>query len=85
MYAYTLLGYIYLGIVKAVDAHYKTIRDSRCWLSRDTAHIYSTVEDLGWGCGYRNAQMMISCLLDDPVYADNVMSGSNNTDVVNYV
>jgi len=74
------------GIVKAVDTHYKTITDSRYWLSRDTAHIYSTAEDLGWGCGYRNTQMMISCLLDDPIYIDNVISGKyNDTNFVNYV
>ena len=64
-----------IGIIKAVNDHYQRIRDCRCWLSRDTAHIYSTAEDIGWGCGYRNTQMLISCLLDDPVYASNVMSG----------
>ena len=67
--------FVLIGIMDAVNAHYKTIRDSHYWLSRDTAHIYSTAEDIGWGCGYRNAQMIFSCLLDDPVYADHIKSG----------
>ena len=63
------------GIMRAVSDSYGSIKGCRCWLSQETAHIHSTVEDLGWGCGYRNIQMMISCLLTHPLYSDHVMSG----------
>lgn len=33
-------------------------------LSAPTSHISSTPSDFGWGCGYRNMQMMFSSLLD---------------------
>ena len=63
------------GIIKAINDYYGSIKGRRYWLSQDTAHVHSTVEDLGWGCGYRNIQMMISCLLAHPLYSDLVMSG----------
>ena len=70
------------GIMKAVGDSYGSIKGCRCWLSQETAHIHSTVEDLGWGCGYRNIQMMISCLLTHPLYSDNVMSGKMSCVIV---
>ena len=32
-------------------------------LSAATSHICSTPADFGWGCGYRNIQMLFSSLL----------------------
>ena len=72
------------GIIRAVGDYYGGIKGCRCWLSRETAHIHSTVEDLGWGCGYRNIQMMISCLLAHPLYSDHVMSGKTKSCVIIY-
>ena len=63
------------GIIRAVSDYYGSIKGCRYWLSQETAHIHSVVEDLGWGCGYRNIQMIISCLLAHPLYSDHVMSG----------
>ena len=73
-----------IGIIRAVRDYYGGIKGCRCWLSQETTHIHSTVEDLGWGCGYRNIQMMISCLLMHPLYSDHVMS-SKITYVCNYL
>lgn len=63
------------GIIKVINDYYGSTKGCRYWLSQETAHVHSTVEDLGWGCGYRNIQMMISCLLTHPLYSDHVMSG----------
>lgn len=38
------------------------------WLAIDTDHYASTVGDAGWGCGYRNLQMLVSALLRIDVY-----------------
>lgn len=38
------------------------------WLAIDTDHYASTVGDAGWGCGYRNLQMLISSLLRIDIY-----------------
>ncbi|XP_074625741.1 zinc finger-containing ubiquitin peptidase 1-like isoform X1 [Acropora palmata] len=38
------------------------------WLAIDTDHYASTVGDAGWGCGYRNLQMLISSLLKMDIY-----------------
>lgn len=38
------------------------------WLALDTDHYASTVGDAGWGCGYRNLQMLISALLKMDTY-----------------
>lgn len=52
------------GVIKALYEYYQT--DSRdcahVWLSAETDHFCSSAGDKGWGCGYRNLQMMLSAL-----------------------
>ncbi|XP_035463454.2 zinc finger-containing ubiquitin peptidase 1 isoform X2 [Scophthalmus maximus] len=52
------------GVVRALYEYYQT--DSRdrdhVWLSADTDHFCSSAGDKGWGCGYRNLQMLLSSL-----------------------
>ncbi|XP_018521239.1 zinc finger-containing ubiquitin peptidase 1 isoform X1 [Lates calcarifer] len=52
------------GVIRALYEYYQTeCRDCvHVWLSADTDHYCSSVGDKGWGCGYRNFQMLISCL-----------------------
>ncbi|XP_065814311.1 zinc finger-containing ubiquitin peptidase 1 [Labrus bergylta] len=52
------------GVIKALYEHYQTdCRDCvHVWLSADTDHFCSSAGDKGWGCGYRNLQMMLSSL-----------------------
>ncbi|KAL7394544.1 hypothetical protein ABVT39_027689 [Epinephelus coioides] len=52
------------GVVRALSEYYQTeCRDSvHVWLSADTDHFCSSVGDKGWGCGYRNLQMLLSSL-----------------------
>uniref|UniRef100_A0A8C6SEK6 Zinc finger-containing ubiquitin peptidase 1 n=1 Tax=Neogobius melanostomus TaxID=47308 RepID=A0A8C6SEK6_9GOBI len=59
------------GVLKALSDYYQT--DGRdcvhVWLSADTDHYCSSEGDKGWGCGYRNFQMLLSSLLRLEDYA----------------
>ncbi|XP_058503581.1 zinc finger-containing ubiquitin peptidase 1 isoform X1 [Solea solea] len=52
------------GVVRALYEYYQTeCRDcAHVWLSADTDHYCSSEGDKGWGCGYRNIQMLLSSL-----------------------
>lgn len=53
------------GVLQALYEFYQTeARDSvHVWLSTDADHYCSSEGDRGWGCGYRNFQMLLSSLL----------------------
>ncbi|XP_051780629.1 zinc finger-containing ubiquitin peptidase 1 isoform X1 [Erpetoichthys calabaricus] len=53
------------GLIKALYKYYhKEARDvAHVWLCAETDHYHSTDGDKGWGCGYRNFQMLLSALL----------------------
>ncbi|XP_042345688.1 zinc finger-containing ubiquitin peptidase 1 [Plectropomus leopardus] len=59
------------GVVTALSEYYQT--DGRdcvhVWLSADTDHYCSSAGDKGWGCGYRNFQMLLSALHRIDAYA----------------
>lgn len=61
-----------LGIIEALHRYYQNIAtDVRCvWLSTVVDHFHSSFGDKGWGCGYRNFQMLLSSLLQNEVYSD---------------
>uniref|UniRef100_A0A4W5RTB8 Zinc finger-containing ubiquitin peptidase 1 n=1 Tax=Hucho hucho TaxID=62062 RepID=A0A4W5RTB8_9TELE len=52
------------GVLDALYVYYQ--REARdcvhVWLSADTDHYCSSEGDKGWGCGYRNFQMLLSSL-----------------------
>ncbi|XP_069028138.1 zinc finger-containing ubiquitin peptidase 1 isoform X1 [Embiotoca jacksoni] len=52
------------GVLRSLSDFYQTeVRDCvHVWLSADTDHYCSSGGDKGWGCGYRNLQMMLSSL-----------------------
>ncbi|XP_023186342.1 zinc finger with UFM1-specific peptidase domain protein isoform X1 [Xiphophorus maculatus] len=52
------------GVIRALGDYYQTeCRDSvQVWLAVDTDHYSSSAGDKGWGCGYRNFQMLLSSL-----------------------
>ncbi|XP_051020160.1 zinc finger-containing ubiquitin peptidase 1 isoform X2 [Acomys russatus] len=60
------------GIIEALHRYYQnTATDVRCvWLSTVVDHFHSSFGDKGWGCGYRNFQMLLSSLLKNDVYGD---------------
>ena len=52
------------GVIRALYDYYQTeCRDCvHVWLSAETDHYCSSAGDKGWGCGYRNFQMLLSSL-----------------------
>uniref|UniRef100_A0A8D0F953 Zinc finger-containing ubiquitin peptidase 1 n=1 Tax=Strix occidentalis caurina TaxID=311401 RepID=A0A8D0F953_STROC len=60
------------GIIEALCKYYqnenKDVR--RVWLSTGVDHFHSSLGDRGWGCGYRNFQMLLSSLLQNSLYND---------------
>ncbi|XP_019393496.1 PREDICTED: zinc finger with UFM1-specific peptidase domain protein isoform X2 [Crocodylus porosus] len=60
------------GVIEALCKYYQNeFKDVRCiWLSVGVDHFSSSLGDRGWGCGYRNFQMLLSSLLKNDVYND---------------
>ncbi|XP_057690092.1 zinc finger-containing ubiquitin peptidase 1 [Corythoichthys intestinalis] len=63
-----------LGVIGALCQYYNTeCRDcAHVWLSADTDHYCSSPGDKGWGCGYRNFQMLLSSLYKLDPYASSL-------------
>ncbi|XP_054879169.1 zinc finger-containing ubiquitin peptidase 1 isoform X2 [Poeciliopsis prolifica] len=59
------------GVIRALEDYYQTeCRDSvHVWLAVDTDHYSSSAGDKGWGCGYRNFQMLLSSLYRIDTYS----------------
>ncbi|XP_031643432.1 zinc finger-containing ubiquitin peptidase 1-like isoform X1 [Oncorhynchus kisutch] len=66
------------GVLGALYVYYQ--REARdcvhVWLSADTDHYYSSEGDKGWGCGYRNFQMLLSSLQRMEPYTTCLSEGS---------
>lgn len=65
------------GVVRTLSKYYQA-EDTDCfrvWLSADVDHFGSSVGDKGWGCGYRNFQMLLSALHRIETYAS-VLQGN---------
>ncbi|ELU00214.1 hypothetical protein CAPTEDRAFT_100653 [Capitella teleta] len=45
------------------------------WLASPTDHYAAGMGDKGWGCGYRNLQMLLSCLARNPMYLQVLFNG----------
>ncbi|XP_029649121.1 zinc finger-containing ubiquitin peptidase 1-like isoform X1 [Octopus sinensis] len=62
------------GIIVALREYYKQhSKNKDVWLCSDVDHYGGSFGDTGWGCGYRNLQMMLSSLVKEPVY-ENLLS-----------
>ncbi|XP_025097757.1 zinc finger with UFM1-specific peptidase domain protein-like [Pomacea canaliculata] len=48
---------------------------SRTYLCSPLHHYSSSFGDRGWGCGYRNFQMLLSCLMTDATYLNVLFNG----------
>ncbi|KAF5919992.1 hypothetical protein HPG69_014358 [Diceros bicornis minor] len=60
------------GIIEALCRYYQNAATDvrRVWLSAVVDHFHSSFGDKGWGCGYRNFQMLLSSLLQNDAYDD---------------
>uniref|UniRef100_A0A5F4W8G4 Zinc finger-containing ubiquitin peptidase 1 n=2 Tax=Callithrix jacchus TaxID=9483 RepID=A0A5F4W8G4_CALJA len=60
------------GIIEALHRYYQNAATDvrRVWLSSVVDHFHSSLGDKGWGCGYRNFQMLLSSLLQNDAYND---------------
>ncbi|XP_062953331.1 zinc finger-containing ubiquitin peptidase 1 isoform X3 [Cynocephalus volans] len=60
------------GIIEALHRYYQNTATDvrRVWLSTVVDHFHSSLGDKGWGCGYRNFQMLLSSLLQNDAYDD---------------
>ncbi|KAB0352387.1 hypothetical protein FD754_017244 [Muntiacus muntjak] len=62
------------GIMEALYRYYQNAATDvrRVWLSTGVDHFHSSFGDKGWGCGYRNFQMLLSSLLQNDAYGDSL-------------
>ena len=72
-----IVFYWILGLISCLRANYTNgisgIRTVQLCLETD--HFASGVGDAGWGCGYRNTQMILSSLLQSSTFKDIVSRG----------
>ena len=62
-------GWLVAGIVQALQKYYASAKTiSAYWLASPTDHYSAGKEDRGWGCGYRNLQMLLSNLVTQDEY-----------------
>uniref|UniRef100_T1JK96 Zinc finger-containing ubiquitin peptidase 1 n=1 Tax=Strigamia maritima TaxID=126957 RepID=T1JK96_STRMM len=50
---------------------------TRTWMCTTVDHYGSTYGDKGWGCGYRNIQMLLSSLMHHTGYNEKLFNGKN--------
>lgn len=67
------------GVVSALAEYYQAsdTHGLHVWLSADADHFCSSEGDSGWGCGYRNLQMLLSALHRIDTYAS-VLQGNSD-------
>ncbi|XP_068258673.1 zinc finger-containing ubiquitin peptidase 1 isoform X1 [Nyctibius grandis] len=60
------------GVIEALCKYYQNENKDvkHVWLSTGVDHFHSSLGDRGWGCGYRNFQMLLSSLLQNSLYND---------------
>lgn len=57
------------GIISSLRKYYQQqSKNKDVWLCSDLDHYSGSFGDTGWGCGYRNLQMMLSALAKEPKY-----------------
>ncbi|XP_062835735.1 zinc finger-containing ubiquitin peptidase 1 isoform X2 [Anolis carolinensis] len=67
------------GITEALFQYYQNeCKDIKhVWLSTGVDHFHFCSGDKGWGCGYRNFQMLLSSLLRNSIYKDYLKENSS--------
>ncbi|XP_053127969.1 zinc finger-containing ubiquitin peptidase 1 isoform X2 [Hemicordylus capensis] len=67
------------GITEALCHYYQNeCKDIKhVWLSMGVDHFHCSLGDKGWGCGYRNFQMLLSSLMRNSAYKDCLKDNSS--------
>ncbi|BFZ09919.1 hypothetical protein BsWGS_12958 [Bradybaena similaris] len=67
------------GLIEKMDYLYRNHAwaGQVAYLCSPVDHFSASFGDRGWGCGYRNFQMMLSCLSRNPDYARRIFTGDN--------
>lgn len=60
------------GVLQVLSRYYLNCGQDvkRVWLCSPLDHFYNSLGDKGWGCGYRNFQMLLSSLLKNALFED---------------
>ncbi|CAG5134432.1 unnamed protein product [Candidula unifasciata] len=67
------------GVIEKLEYLYRNQArpGQAAYLCSPVDHFAGSYGDKGWGCGYRNFQMMLSCLSRHPDYARKLFAGEN--------
>lgn len=65
------------GVIQRLQEYYRTPTHgvAKSWLCTVVDHYAGSYGDKGWGCGYRNFQMLLSSLMTDPTYNKVLFNG----------
>ena len=76
-YYYTNNTNLMIGIMTHLEDYYKGLTNStiKTYLCTGLDHFCASYGDKGWGCGYRNFQMMLSSLAMNPTYSKVLFNG----------
>ena len=81
MYNKNIFLYVILtGIMEMLQSYYSKPNKLVAiqYVAAATDHYSGSQADRGWGCGYRNFQMLLSCLLRRDEYKQVVFNGKNS-------
>lgn len=71
-----LFTLVFLDILERIRKYEDQLSNvSNCWLCTDIVHYAASYGDKGWGCGYRNFQMLLSSLATNPTYCKILFNG----------
>ena len=65
------------GVIQRLQEYYRTPTHgvSRAYLCTTVDHYAGSYGDKGYGCGYRNFQMLLSSLMTEPLYCKVLFNG----------
>jgi hypothetical protein len=74
---YELYIFFVPGVVQRLQEYYRTPTHgvAKAWLCTVVDHYAGSYGDKGWGCGYRNFQMLLSSLMTEPTYNKVLFNG----------
>ena len=80
---FRFLWFILTGVIQRLQEYYKTPYHgvTRSYLCTVVDHYAGSYGDKGWGCGYRNFQMLLSSLVTEEMYCKVLFNGEPTTSI----